>query len=283
MRQNFRIALFAEGLSIDEVEIFQRLDDSHETLADEVVNDYGRAVAIWAKIVSVLSLRLIENSRVDLSLSEGTDEWAAFGLRQTLLALSISSSKAALELLISGHFSISLAAIRHMYEISIQCMYLEAFPQHYLKWYDDPTTPDQLPNTPSVRKMCAELHKVFDESGLCSTDTADLKESLDFMHEAWHYLSKGSHPTVIGVYQVDNHDDPGINFLDAHHSEYLLHTGFIYGINAGQYLLHSLLRLYSNDELLGAEIEAIEVEAEELGPKLGAIDNELGDEGLQAN
>ena len=99
-----------------------------------------------------------------------------------LLTLSISSSKAALELLISGHYSIAFASIRHMFEISIQCLYLEAFPEQHPKWYSDPETPDRLPDTPRVFQMCHELHAAFEHSGLTQEDTAESREALVVCH-----------------------------------------------------------------------------------------------------
>lgn len=257
---NLRIELFARGLDFDAIETFQSLEDAEEKLANEIIDNFGLAVATWSKSIARLGRYLVKNSQETSAIAEGTDEWAAVGLRQTLLALSISSSKAALALLLSGHYSIAFAAIRHMIEISIQCFYLEEFPEQYRKWYDDPEDPNQLPDTPSVRTMCSALHDLLGATELDQESIDESRASLDALRQTWSFLSKGSHPTIVGVYQIENTDEKEVRFIEARPSYYHLYYGFSCGITASIYLAQMLFRMYPDDHDLARELQSLQAD-----------------------
>jgi len=154
------------------------------------------AVALWYRALTLHQRALLLKG--DFGAEPGTPEGTAQRLQMQLLCLSISSSKAALDMLLAGYYSIAFGAIRHMLESAIQCIYVGIEPDQALLWYAQEGRIKAQSKSPEMWKM-RDAIKV--KARLQPKDLPP-PALIDRIYDDWDLMSKGSHPTGTGIMQT---------------------------------------------------------------------------------
>jgi hypothetical protein len=103
---------------------YYRLERLEREVGMRALVDHQAEVGIWYRLLTQQSEALARGFRFD-----GTEEKRrAQGLRSQLIALSLTTSRAALDMLIAGYYSIAYAAIRHMIESWSISRFVEVWP-----------------------------------------------------------------------------------------------------------------------------------------------------------
>jgi len=151
-----------------------------------------------------------------------------------LAGRGVATSKVALDTLLAGYYSAAFSAIRHMMETFIQCHYLSVKPDEVSKWAGALPESGEEPETPGCGRMITEIKQL-----LLNAPETDFRNVAfwDELRSRWLYMSKGPHPTRLGLDQVrPNGGDPTYHY-GAIYLESLSLVGFYNGLVALRLLL----------------------------------------------
>lgn len=185
----------------------------------------------------------------------GTREHTVHGLQMQLLGLSVSASKAALDTLLAGYYSVAFATIRHIIESYAQCMYVESEPDQSALWYEQPGGIDAQKDPPGMLVMCQTLK--------ARPDVKDTKraEFLDLLYAKWQLMSKGSHPSGSGLLQTVDVNNPNRLMMGPTYGEDLCLAGFDIGFFAFVTLVRRMFaRIQPRDGQFDADWEELSKE-----------------------
>ena len=159
-------------------------------------------------------------------------------LQGQLTALGVSSAKASLDTLLAGYYSIAFAAIRHMLEIRVQCLYVAVKPEETTRWYRHPEHSSARAESPKMFRMVEAVN--------ADPRLADTAQVLDSIYASWKLMSKGSHPTGEGIKQTVA--GVGQFTFGATYDRHLALIGFHQGLYAVGMLLKGLSWLRPQDQ-----------------------------------
>lgn len=143
----------------DVVEGYHILEAMERNLQLEPINRHPDSVLLWYRLLTLLHPAFAEGFEV----ADGTDEEVdAFQARAEFLALGLASSKASLDLLLTGYYSPAYAVIRHMIETVLLCRYTEMTPRHAAAVYSSQSdTGHAHSHLPKTQTMVTKLKKTY--------------------------------------------------------------------------------------------------------------------------
>jgi hypothetical protein len=199
----------------------------------ETLRRHPETVALWYRALTLY----MQGVRGTLDLSDKVQthtDLMALNLQGQLLGLGISSSKAALDMLLAGYYSVAYAAIRHMLESFVQYLYVATEPDEAKRWYDQPAAVKGQMKTPGCRQM---VDRIKQDSDLISPDF------IEQVYDAWGAMCKGAHPTGEGLYQLVGVEEGSSFTIGPTYDRNLYLIGFRQGLFAITNLLHALQAL----------------------------------------
>lgn len=225
--------LFAPADVVEGYQILERLE-RRATL--EALHQNREAVALWYRALT-LYRRALPGVRDFSDLGDSDPRRTARQLQSQLLGLGISSAKAALDMLLTGYYSIAFAAIRHMLESFAQILFVDANPAQARRWYAGEAGGAEQPDPPSMKIMVQDI-KAYRE-----LQTMNGRNLFDWLYHSWRLMSKGAHPSGAGIRQTESDRDDFFVFGATYHPELCL-LGFDHGLFA----VAALLPLALNSE-----------------------------------
>lgn len=182
---------------------YYALEEASRENALRTMSGHQRETALWYRALT-LHLQAQDGNWTPLPTPKGEQFHHAQTAQIDLLALGLCSSKAALDLILAGYYSIAWAAIRHCAEVTIHCQYLAHFPSTYWLWY---ARDDEKQKPPKCRQMVDQLKKEHKSNhGSSGQAYADFLEST---YKLWHLMSAGSHPTGEGLTELQDMEERG--------------------------------------------------------------------------
>lgn len=216
------------------VEGYYELEKQERNQRLHVICEHDDAVAIWYRAMTLFREAVL--GTWTLSGAAGSDERACEGLQMQLLGLSVSSMKASLDALQSGYYSVAFAMIRHMLETFVQCLYARFEPDEVRHWYEQPGGINAQTDPPGMKEMCQKLQANTAVKG------TPLHGLLDDVYAQWRLMSKGSHPSGVGIRQTSTEDEVRHSIGGNYHRDLCL-AGFDVGFFAVVRLLPLTLML----------------------------------------
>jgi len=143
--------------SPDLVEGYYQLEAAERNQGMGTLGRHAEELFIWYRSLTLHYRAFLRGFHFDCS----DEELIAYGLRLQLLALSLNSSKAALDLLLAGYYSPAFAAIRHMIETLLLCRNVEAWPREAAAFYHPEPGKPTPPPRPKVKTMVAKLKRRY--------------------------------------------------------------------------------------------------------------------------
>jgi hypothetical protein len=235
---DFRVPEFGEKSLVfggaDVVEGYYTLEEQERDMSHTVMAMHRDVIHVWYRQLTLYYRGL----RGGFYLGVPDKELEAAQLRMKLVGLGISSSKAALDNLLAGYYSVAFATIRHMHESVIQSHYLEEFPEESPLWY----------KRPGAKSRQAQRNgKKPPANGYGPPNVADMIHALKgrrSSHERvyqqvyahWKLMCAGSHPTIEGLLQTQSRTD-GRGVIGGNYNRELAAVGFDHGVAANGALL----------------------------------------------
>ncbi|HEV2123760.1 MAG TPA: hypothetical protein VGW38_13430, partial [Chloroflexota bacterium] len=237
------------------VDGYYRLETLERNWASEALSRHRNKATVWYWLISLHSRAMLSGFNFDCS----KEELLSHTLRMQLLGLGLVSSKAALDTLLAGYYSVAYATIGHMIESALLCRYAEEFPQAARRFYrsrpGEPSSPRPRPMT-VVSKLKGRYKK-----------TRRMKDHtlVEDARRGWEAMSDGSHPSGIGIVQTLGERD-GLGVLGATYHAELAEAGFRNGLTAAMLLVVDTGRLESQGEECETELVQAQLwQAEEFG------------------
>lgn len=222
--------LFGSSKAVDG---YCSLELGERSNALRTLQEHSTEASLWYRGLRLL----LDPFEGEWILPKAEPERSAYILRADILGLEVSSAKAALDLILSGYYSLAFAAIRHMLESSAQTMYIVLFP--------DRTDPWQVgKKNPAMRFLIDQIKSQLKKSGF----QPELAERFERLYRSWALMSKGAHPTGEGLLQTKPTVEDPRNIVGPAYRPNLSHVAFDHGLWALQMLLlalHSLGRTNS--------------------------------------
>ena len=156
----------------------------------------------------------------------------SLNIRIRLLTLGVTTTKAALDMLLVGYYSMAYAAIRHMFESAVQISYLGVKPEMAHRWPGLIREMDLGTSPPN--HIALKLVNLLLPFAMNSQEAA---KQLP-LYKAWELMCKGAHPSMEGARQLEAEKDHQLVLGATYHPE-LAHLGF----EKGLYAMRTLLRL----------------------------------------
>lgn len=203
---------------------YYELEAIERHVAATTLAQHRDEVDLWYRLLTLHRTALDKEFRYD----SREDEWMARSLCAQLIVLALAHSKAALDLLIVGYYSIAFAAIRHIIESWLYCQYVNVMPAEAAAFYapaggEDPT------HQRKVKTVVAQLKKR-------ARDKAEA-EVFQQAYGSWEIMSSGSHPSGIGIIQtVASSGKHGV--LGPTYSPSLARDGLHHGLGAVMVMVH---------------------------------------------
>ncbi len=213
---------------------YYALEEASRGNASETLTHHQRESVLWYQ---ALTLHLdAQRGRWTPRPGDGTKDGEHARTAQIdLLALGLCSSKAALDMILVGYYSIGWAAIRHCVEIAIHCQFLEHFQSKYRLWY---AQDDDDKDPPRCREMVDQIKKKYKNDPRPAAKA--YVESLEPSYKLWRLMSSGSHPTGEGLTQLQDMEAPGPRFYGSNYRYDLTMVSF----DSGFLALNTLLDCY---------------------------------------
>lgn len=184
----------------DAVEGYYELERQERAIALDAVTAHVADAALWYRLLS-LHRRAFLGGFDFTGAVEGLECQSrrrilrALGLRMELLGLSLSYSKAALDMLLIGSYGVAFAAIRHVIETFLFCRWVGANPDNAAPFYV-PLSGEKVSVVPRVPTVKEKLKKWSPHDAL----------AYEVMYRSWKMMSSGGHPSAFGIGQV--RDEP---------------------------------------------------------------------------
>lgn len=215
--------------------------------------EFQEAIILWLKQLD-LQVRGIAGLHEFDGLSR--EEQQALNFRLNLLGLSISTTKLALDGLLGGHYSGSLALCRSLLETWRRVAYARLHPSDIWRWFpQEMWPPDVLPNPTgnmsTKRPDGKEIGQLIEILG----DDSD-KAILKRVRSGVDVLSDHAHPSIEGAMQTWT-DDPELAVFSPQFSE--VHARFClrWGLFANQILLKEILAVKEQTHQWISEFEQV--------------------------
>jgi hypothetical protein len=225
------------GGSLDLFEGYYLLERDERRAMLDALGRHTREVTLWYGFLSNYR-RTLEGEIVH------PPDDVAFGARRQILSLGLTSSKAALDAVLAGYYSVAYCSIRHMVECWFVSRYLECHPEKYLGLYAP---------APGAKKVkLPEIDSLIKDVEACDhalAPAAAVKE----MKRVWVAMSKGAHLTGEGIVQTASTAD-GVVHLGATYVPEMAVPGFAAGLHAGYYLVREALWHLRGESSEAAEI-----------------------------
>lgn len=209
------------------------LENIQRSNALRTLGTYPDEVALWERALKLL----VDGFPGVWGTIHQSIESPATITRIHLLALEVSSAKAALDMILAGYYSIAFASIRHMLEATAQSMYLHLFPEKHIDW-------DPEANSPTMRKMINQIKSQLRQNNVNESSV----ERFESLYESWRLMSKGSHPTGTGLIQVIAQGDEPINAVGSSYRPDFVDAAFDHGLFALLLLLIAFPELRTMEE-----------------------------------
>jgi hypothetical protein len=196
---------------------------------------HPEAVALWYRALTLYRRAMLGGWEFT-GAEPGTVELAAMGLQMQLLGLGVSAAKSSLDDLLAGYYSHAFGGIRHMLETFVQCLYVHFNPDESRRWYEQEGGIEAQEDPPSMMHMCQSIHA---EPGFKFTKVPGF---MDKVYNAWQLMSKGAHPSGVGIRQTEGEDETK-HLIGATYRRDLALAGFDIGLFAVTTLLPQALRM----------------------------------------
>lgn len=193
------------------------------------------AVVLWYRALTQYRRAMIGHWKFT-GAEPGSVELTALGLQMQLLGLGVSAAKSSLDDLLAGYYSQAFGGIRHMLETFVQCLYVSFNPDESEHWYEQPGGIDAQVDPPSMKQMCQAIQA---EPEFASTKVPGF---MDRVYNAWHLMSKGAHPSGVGIRQTEG-EVKTKHLIGATYDPDLCVAGFDIGLLAVGMLLPQALRM----------------------------------------
>jgi hypothetical protein len=193
------------------------------------------AVALWYRALTQYR-RAMLGGWTFTGAEPGTVELTAMGLQMQLLGLGVSAAKSSLDDLLAGYYSQAFGGIRHMLETFVQCLYVRFNPDVSLRWYEQEGGIDAQEDPPSMKQMCQAIQA---EPEFRLTKVPGF---MDKVYNSWQLMSKGAHPSGVGIKQTIDEDEKK-HLIGATYRPELALAGFDIGLFAITTLLPQVLRM----------------------------------------
>jgi hypothetical protein len=193
------------------------------------------AVALWCRSLTQYR-RAMLGGWMFTGAEPGTAELAAMGLQMQLLGLGVSAAKSSLDDLLAGYYSQAFGGIRHMLETFVQCLYVSFNPDETEHWHEQEGGIAAQVDPPSMKTMCQAIQA---EPRFRLTKVAGF---MDRVYNSWQLMSKGAHPSGVGIRQSEGEDATKHLVGATYHPELAL-PGFEIGLFAVASLLPQALRM----------------------------------------
>jgi hypothetical protein len=211
---------------------YYELEETSRANAMETMTQHRRETALWYRALT-LHLEVQKGKWTPLAW-DGTEEQRHAKTAQIdLLALGLCSSKAALDMILAGYYSVGWAAIRHCMEVALHRQYLAHFPGTYRLWY---TRDDLDKDPPRPKQMVEQIRKQHRNDA--SDRARRYIESLESSYELWRLMSLGSHPTGEGLTQLQDLEEPGSRYWGSNYRYDLTMVSFDNGLGAIDIILN---------------------------------------------
>lgn len=224
------------------VDGYYQLEEAERHQGMNTITSHGKEVAVWYRLLSLHQEALLRGFHFDCP----REQLEAHGLQMQLLGLGLTSSKAALDLLLVGYYSIGYAAIRHMIESWLFCRYVGSWPKTAQSFYAPKDGSERSPGRPPTRNIAERLAAQHPEGAELFKNT----------FRSWEAMSNGSHPSGIGIVQVHGERD-GRAVLGATYNPNMWQDGISHGLPAAWLLIHELGILESQGPTWEADVVAI--------------------------
>lgn len=223
---------------------YNALEISQRRVRIESMSHHQKETHLWYRGMTLYFVA--HYGQWDLSPTTPDDEFQARGVQMDLLGLGLSSAKVAIDTLLAGYYSASFATIRHMTETVLQCAYLVDFPNRAFLWRSE-LTEDSIKQMGArrLREKLIKRMKTFEPESERQART----EYIEAVFESWESLSVGSHPSGIGLLQVDPPSSNDGRKVGGVYERYMT----LYGFDRGFFAFKGLLDQYEftnrvNDE-----------------------------------
>jgi hypothetical protein len=231
----------------DVTEGYYELEELERAMTLEALRKHREPVAFWYRALTLYRRGMI--GEWDFSdAGEEETKLTVWGLQSQLLGLGVSSTKAALDMLLAGYYSVAYAAIRHMLETFVQYLYVAIAPDEAKRWYKQPGGLEAQSRTPGCRFMVDEIKQRPD---LAPPDF------MEKVYTAWALMSKGAHPTGEGIHQTAGDEEGRFFVIGAAYDRDFCLTGFDHGLFAIDNLLVALVGLRKQSDEWQAKWEAL--------------------------
>lgn len=172
-------------------------------------------------------------------------------LQSQLLGLGLSTTKATLDMLLIGYYSVAYTSIRHMIETFVIAVYVTIRPMDAQRWFEQPDDPRRSrTKTPYVSHMIKTIRGAGDHV------PQHLRDHMDKAYEAWDNMNVGSHPTGEGLFQVVREGaDEGQRFVvGPTYKQEMCLIGFDHGLYALDKLLVALSLVKDHEQAWIADL-----------------------------
>jgi hypothetical protein len=213
----------------DVVEGYYDLEVHERNQTFQTLPKHKDAVELWYRALTLYRRAIL--GRWEFTEAEAnTPELTSAGLQLQLLGLGVSSMKAALDMLLAGYYSVAFGVIRHMLETFVQCIYARFEPDEARLWYEQEGGIGAQKDPPGMLAMCQAIQAVPEVKG------TRLHELIDDTYGAWRLMSKGAHPSGVGIRQTEGESE-GKFIIGASYRPDLCLAGFDIGLFAVSLLL----------------------------------------------
>jgi hypothetical protein len=198
------------------------------------MSEHTDAVALWYRALTQYRRAMLGGWT--FTAEPGAEELAAKNLQMRLLGLGVSAAKSSLDDLLAGYYSQAFGSIRHMLETFAQCLYMSFNPDDTEHWYEQEGGIAAQTDPPSMVTMCQAIQA---EPSFRLTKVPGF---MDRLYNSWQLMSKGAHPSGVGIRQSDGEDDSK-HLIGATYRRDLALPGFDIGLFAVASLLPQALRM----------------------------------------
>lgn len=219
----------------DVEEGYYDLEEHERNQMREAMSKHADAVALWYRALTQYRRAMLGTWHFE-GAKPRTIELTAMGLQMQLLGLGVSAAKSSLDDLLAGYYSQAFAGIRHMLETFVQCLYVSFNPDESEHWYEQPGGIDAQVEPPGMNQMCQTIQA---EPGFKFSGVPGF---MDKVYNSWVLMSKGSHPSGVGIRQTDG-DDETKHLIGATYRPDLCLAGLDIGLFAVATLLPQALRM----------------------------------------
>jgi hypothetical protein len=156
-----------------------------------------------------------------------------------LLGICLSTSKVAVDTLLSGYVGVAFGCIRNMLETVLHCENLFAFPEDASYFYGEPTKK----GLERMRVAEIKIRLVNHFGGPEIEQPGHGTQYIVDLYDSWKFTSSGSHPSPVGIGFGLSRTRAPFRQIGSNYQPYTTLQGFERGLRALMYLLLLFRRL----------------------------------------